>query len=501
MAVLFEKLWVGLTISLLLMLQVSTGFAADTQTIKLIYFSNMPEVEDAENRPGLARVATYIKQTRQDAMNTLVFHGGDSLSPSILSSLDKGAHMIDLLNAIEIDVMAVAKRELAYGEDVLIQRAEEALFPLVSSNTFDAATNAPFEAVQTNEIFDIGGIQLGVVVLTAPQVIREYATKRTIVRETPASALEEAKMLRDEGANIIVLSADFDLSDQADLFASGLFDIVLQASTEVTEPTKVDETYYIREKSDGTGLTQLDIDLVSHQDGYSISKIVAIRPNLSAIEPDQDMLTMVEAHVQPLTRLLDAPLGRLTGEISTLRNQVRSQENAFANLLADSIRIATGADIALINGGSIRGNKSYGTEVTVTRKDLQAELPFRNTIALLEVTGQQLWNALEYGLLCRRDLDGCFPHVSNLTVTYSPDTDTLVSVEMAGQDISLERTYVLATTDFLAIGGDGYKAFQDAKRVVGPESGQLTREILSQYIRDQGNIALGIEGRIVFVDQ
>lgn len=496
----FKRLKVGIVLAPLLATFSSATLCADQAIIKLIYFSNMPEVEGSEGRPGLARVAAYIKQTRQDTMNSLVFHGGDSLSPSILSSLDKGAHMIDILNTIEVDVMAVAKREFAYGEDVLIQRADEALFPLVSANTLDAATGDPFESVQTGEIFDVDDIQVGVVALTAPQVIREYATKRTIVTDALKAALERALVLRAHGAEILVLSADYDLSDQAALFESGLFDIVVQANIEDVGPRKIGETYYILDRSDGSGLTHLNVSVEGDENGYSVAHIEALRPDLFALEPDPEVEEMIEGHVQPLNQLLGAPLGRLTGEISTLRSEVRTQENGFANLLADSMRIATGADLALINGGSIRGNKSYGDEVLVTRRDLQAELPFRNTIALLEVTGQQLWDALEYGLLCRRDLDGCFPHVSNIAVQYSSTNDALVSVTMNGQNIDEAGTYVMATTDFLAIGGDGYTALQNANRIIGPESGQLTREVLSQYIRDRRSIELGIEGRIVFVD-
>lgn len=497
-------LWKFASISLFMALvswAVSTGaLAADDAEVRIVFFANMPEVEATAERPGLARVATYINQARQENPETFVFHGGDSLSPAVLSSLDQGAHMIDILNALEVDLMAVAKREFAYGEDILIQRAEEALFPFVSSNTLDKETQLPLDAVQMRELFDIGDISVGFVALTAPQVIREYATKRTIIRDSLEAALEHAAILRHQGADLIILNADFDLSHEAKIFTDGMFDLIIQVSAENVDLKKIENTFYLSELSSDTNLTDLKIALSPNGNAYGISSIEVGHPDLFALEPDPEVGLMVDGHVQPLKLLLETPLGRLAGPITTERNSVRSEENAFANMLADSVRIASNADVAIINGGSIRGNRRYEADTVLTRNDLQSELPFRNTVALLEVSGQQIWDALQYGLPCKHVLDGCFPHVSNIQLVYSNGDKTLTSVKIAGQQIDLERKYTLATTDFLSIGGDGYEVFTGAKRLIGPEDGQLTREILSKYIEDQQTIIPALERRIFFTD-
>jgi 2',3'-cyclic-nucleotide 2'-phosphodiesterase (5'-nucleotidase family) len=128
---------------------------------------------------------------------------------------------------------------------------------------------------------------------------------------------------------------------------------------------------------------------------------------------------------------------------------------------------------------------------------MQAELPFRNTIALLEVTGQQIWDALEYGIPCRLDFDGCFPQVSNLVIKYSESQKALISVLIDGKTLEKDQTYKLATTDYLAGGGDGYQMLASAKKLEFPERGQLTREVLSRYIIDAKVISPRIENRIV----
>jgi 2',3'-cyclic-nucleotide 2'-phosphodiesterase (5'-nucleotidase family) len=198
-----------------------------------------------------------------------------------------------------------------------------------------------------------------------------------------------------------------------------------------------------------------------------------------------------------LKALLNTPIGVVGENLTTDRNQVRSLENAFANMLADSLRQRVGADAALVNGGSVRGDRSYKAGYKLTRRDMQTELPFRNTIALLEVSGQQIWDAIEYAIPCRNDFDGCFPQVSNLTIKYSMPQNRLISVNIAGEPLDKTKLYKLATTDYLAAGGDGYDMFVSARKLDILGEGQLTREILSQYIIDNGTVKPKIEDRIV----
>jgi len=466
--------------------------------LRIVFFSNMPEIEASDDRPGLARVSAYIKKVRAENLNSLVIHGGDSLSPSVLSSLDRGAHMIDILNSVEPDVFAVAKREFAYGEDVLIQRAEEALFPFVTSNTRDMATDMPFDAIPPSELFDVGDVKIGFLALTSPQLVEEYATRRTTLTDAIESANDQATLLRDAGADLLVLSADFDLTNFPGLFEGDVFDIIVQSSTKKANARKIGRTYYLMELGNASSLTDIRVTVTEVDGRHVIADLSVENPDLFLIEGDQGINEMISQHTQPLSRLLDTPLGRTGVRLSTIRSEVRSGENAFANMLADSVRLATNADIALINGGSIRGDTVYEANSYLTRNHLQAEMPFRNTIALLEVTGQQVWDALEHGIPCKKEFDGCYPHVSNLEIVYSTSKQSLISVSVGGQSIERDRTYKLATTDFLAIGGDGYGMLKQTSRLKSVNTGQLTREILSKYILDNETVTPSIEGRIIF---
>jgi 2',3'-cyclic-nucleotide 2'-phosphodiesterase (5'-nucleotidase family) len=309
--------------------------------------------------------------------------------------------------------------------------------------------------------------------------------------------MQQAVSLKSEGADIVILTADFDVAMYDEMFSSGAFDLIIQASFEEFTSRKVDKAFYVRSVSDGRKILDITLSMGKDGDSYRIDGVETIKPDLSQYQPDPVVASAISLHLSPLKALLNTPIGVVGENLTTDRNQVRSLENAFANMLADSLRQRVGADAALVNGGSVRGDRSYKAGYKLTRRDMQTELPFRNTIALLEVSGQQIWDAIEYAIPCRNDFDGCFPQVSNLTIKYSMPQNRLISVNIAGEPLDKTKLYKLATTDYLAAGGDGYDMFVSARKLDILGEGQLTREILSQYIIDNGTVKPKIEDRIV----
>ncbi len=74
---------------------------------------------------------------------------------------------------------------------------------------------------------------------------------------------------------------------------------------------------------------------------------------------------------------------------------MRGQETAIGDFFADTMRAVAGADVALLNGGGIRGNRLYESGTKLTRKDIARELPFNNQLVTLELAGADLRAALE----------------------------------------------------------------------------------------------------------
>ncbi|MCG8445563.1 MAG: 5'-nucleotidase C-terminal domain-containing protein, partial [Hyphomicrobiales bacterium] len=195
---------------------------------------------------------------------------------------------------------------------------------------------------------------------------------------------------------------------------------------------------------------------------------------------------------------LDQEIGRLTTPMTSRNAVVRARESAIGNLIADAMRWATGADVALTNGGGIRANRDYEAGTMLTRRDILAELPFGNKTVVLEITGAQLMDVLRWGFISAGR--GGFPQVSNMEAIIAVGggpVPTLTSVTIDGTPLDPGRVYVLATNDFLANGGDGYAMLEGIPRIIDETEARLMASHVIDYIVVHGEVAPEIEGRIV----
>jgi 2',3'-cyclic-nucleotide 2'-phosphodiesterase (5'-nucleotidase family) len=92
----------------------------------------------------------------------------------------------------------------------------------------------------------------------------------------------------------------------------------------------------------------------------------------------------VDGFAAELDKELNVVIGKTTGSLDSRRNIVRTQEAAIGNLIADAMKDAVGADIAITNGGGIRADKEYAAGSDITRRDILSELPFGNVTVLTE---------------------------------------------------------------------------------------------------------------------
>jgi 5'-nucleotidase len=163
------------------------------------------------------------------------------------------------------------------------------------------------------------------------------------------------------------------------------------------------------------------------------------------------------------------------------------------------MRASVGADIALTNGGGIRGDTVYEPGTELTRKMVLSELPFGNVTVKLEISGTTLLAALEHGVAKVEDSRGQFLHVSGMSYVFDPAQPAgsrVVSVQVGHQPLDPNATYTLATNDFIAKGGDDYGILQGLKRLIDPSAGTLIAAAVMNYLEAQGSIAPTLEGRI-----
>ena len=99
---------------------------AQSATITFLHVNDFDRMEEDDGRGGIARFAAVVNAARAGTTPVIVTHAGDAISPSLLSGFDDGAHMIDLLNQVGIDVFAIGNHEFNFGPDILKERLAEA---------------------------------------------------------------------------------------------------------------------------------------------------------------------------------------------------------------------------------------------------------------------------------------------------------------------------------------------------------------------------------------
>ncbi len=479
--------------------------AADTVTLTFLHFNDVYRHGPAGDYGGLAEMATLIAQERAQAAGP-VFQtfGGDVLSPSIASSVTHGAHMIELLTAMGTDLAVVGNHEFDFGSGVAAERIAEAGFPWLGANVL-GADGRPFATLAATHMREAAGLKVGFVGVLTRDTARLCPHADGVTFTDEAAALRDgAAALRRAGADIVVAMTHQDLEADIRMARSvpGL-DLVLGGHDhEPAELQNAPGVPVLKSASDARWLAVAALRVTRPDPaagrparvrsvGWKLvpNVDVAADPRIAAVAAAIDSRT-AGVLAQPLATL-DAPLDSRTAT-------VRTGEAALGNLVADSLRRYFKAEIALFNGGGLRGDRLYPAGHVLTRRDLIGEMPFGNAVQELEVSGAVLLQALEYGLSGIEEGAGRFLQVSGLSFAYDPAAAhgrRLGPVLVGSARVEPGRMYSLATTDYLAAGGDGYDMLKVARVLVDSSGGPLLVNVVAEAVQAAGRVDAALEGR------
>jgi 5'-nucleotidase/UDP-sugar diphosphatase len=464
---------------------------AEVVKITLLGVGDVYNFAGSKTRGGLARLNAVARAERAANPNFLYLFDGDLLSPSLLSGLDRGMNMIELTNVVPFDLAVPGNHEYDFGVENFDEKMKASKYPWAAINITHADGSA-VKGLGGVTMKEVAGVKVALIPVaqdTSPQVA---STGELKFGPTAQMAIDAAKQARKDGAELVVGVVQAPHSDDQKMFASKAFDVILSGddhdldtSTEANHLVPIDLTVNIEEK-----------------DG---KRTVKWEPNFrfidtASVTPDPETQKLVDAFAAELDKELNVVIGKTTGPLDSRRNIVRTQEAAIGNLIADAMKDAVKADIAITNGGGIRADKEYAAGSDITRRDVLSELPFGNVTVLTEVTGKQIWEALENGFSKYEDGAGRFPQVSGLKVVADvkqPAGSRIVSVMVGDEPLDLTATYKLATNDYMLDGGDGYTALKGGKVTVDARGGKLIANDVMVLLKKLGTVDAKVEGRIV----
>ncbi len=354
-----------------------------------------------------------------------------------------------------------------------------------------------------DRIVEVGGIKLGFYGLTTETTPQVSSPGPGISFLDPLeTGLDAAEDLRAQGAEIVLALVHTDLATDLDLVRNRAADIVLSGHDEHLLTFFDGKTVLTESGSQGDRvvITDLTIEKTEKDGKVSFSWEPDFRiVDTKDVEPDATIAALVKTYEDKLDKELGVEIGTTETPLDSRRAIVRGGEAAIGNLIADAMRAAVDADVAMTNGGGIRADHEYAAGTSLTRRDIFSELPFGNKTVKIEITGEQLETALENGFANYPETDGRNPQISGMAVTVDLDKpvgERLLTVTVDGAPLDPARKYTVATNDFMARGGNDYTVFGEGTTLIAEADGKLMASDVIDYIAAKGTIAPKLEDRI-----
>ncbi|HIS01044.1 MAG TPA: bifunctional metallophosphatase/5'-nucleotidase [Candidatus Excrementavichristensenella intestinipullorum] len=524
-----------------------------TQDIVVLFTSDVHcGIESGFGYAGLAAVRDQLAKTN----HVILVDNGDAIQGEPVGTMTTGEALIDLMNAVGYEVAIPGNHEFDYGMDRFMELTEKANFPYISAN-FNKNGEPVFDPYVIKEF---EGVKVAFVGATTPKTITSSTPKYfqddqgnfiyDFCQGDTGDALYDAiqgavDAARAEGADYVVLMGHLGIEESCSPWMSteviantNGIDALLDghSHSELSQEkvlnkdgeevllsacgTKLANVGYLRIAVDGT----LSTGLYSWKNDVSVPALLGIENDVSqavaaATETLSEKLSEVVA-TSAVDLVVYDPVAKM--EDGSAVRLIRNAETNLGDLCADAYRDQSGADIAFVNGGGIRVDIKAGD---ITLNDILLVHPFGNAMCVVEATGQQILDALEWGAQVTPSESGGFLQVSGLTYeihTYIPSSCTqdenglftgvtgeyrVKNVKVGGEDLVLDKTYTLASHNYmLKNAGDGFTMFQndpilqdevmiDNQVLINYITGTLGGVVGEQYANPYG------DGRIVAVTE
>lgn len=484
---------------------------------------------------GYAGVAAYKADMKAITSNVALVDCGDAIQGEAIGTLSTGRYLIDIMNEIGYDYAVYGNHEFDYGMSRIQELTAAAKkFKYLSCNFMDIKSDPAKTVLDAYAIRDfVGGKKVAFVGISTPE---------SITKSTPAyfqdedgnyiygfcsggngqelydavqAAVDAAKA---EGVDYVVAIAHLGIDTQSSPWTSrevianttGI-DVVLDGhshSTIAGETVKNKDGKAVILSSTGDKLRNIG-RLVIKADGTMTTSLIAAA---DYTKKDEAMDAYIESINEQYRELLNKIVAKTDVALTvkdpeTGKRMVRNRETNLGDLCADAYRTLLDADIAFVNGGGIRASIPAGD---ITYGQIIAVHPFGNMACSIEVTGQQILDALELGCASTPGESGGFLQVSGLTYeihTYIPSGVQLdenkmfqgvegerrvKNVKVGGVPIDVNKTYVLASHNYmLKNSGDGFSMFKGAK--VLRDEVMIDNQVLINYIQDELKGVVGSE--------
>jgi 2',3'-cyclic-nucleotide 2'-phosphodiesterase (5'-nucleotidase family) len=482
------------------------------------YYTNKPD-----NR-GLAKAATIIKQARKENPKLLLLDSGDTIQGTPLAYYHNKKNnappdpMMLTMSALKYDAMAIGNHEYNFGLKVLEKARSEAKFPWLSANTYKKGTEETH--YDPYIVKEVNGVRVGILGLTTAGIPawenpQNYAGLE--FREPLAEAKKWVPILRQkERADLVVISMHMGLEEdlrtgeinpgqvqyenQAVAIAEQVpgVDVILMGHTHRDVPSLYINGVLLSQANHwGRHVARVDVYLEQGEGKDARWRVAAKAartiPMDDRVKPDEEILKLAE----PYDRETQAWLGRVIGEspAELTAEDARFRDTAILDLIQRVQLDAGKADVSMAASFNPQARIPRGP---VTVRDIAGLYVYENTLVVLEVTGQQVKDALEHSARYFRPfeagkrpvelIDEKIPGYNfdiaegvnyELDIT-KPYGQRIQNLSFRGKPLSMTEKLKLVTNNYRVNGGGGYTMYKDARVVY--RSSEEVRELIIDWV-------------------
>ena len=428
------------------------------------YIDNSYTVDEESGQEAPALRYSTVAALKASVPGSLLVDAGDHVQGTAYGSMDKGATIIELMNAAGYDLATLGNHEFDYGMEGAMAAIEAADFPYVSCNFYHEENGVAGDPVlDAYQVFDVDGVKVAFVGVTTPE---------SFTKSTPAYFQDgEGNYIygiaggEDGSALYEAVQTAIDAAAKEADYVIGLGHLGVDASSQpwtskevIANTTGLDafidghshSTVAMETVADKAGedvvLTQTGSylsnvgKLTIAADGTITTELLGIG-DLADLTPDADVQAMEDAWISEIETQLGQVVGSFADEMTNYDGEtrlVRSQETNVGDFCADALyylfdNMGLDVDVAVMNGGGIRNTTTTGEISYLTCKEIHT---FGNVACLQTVTGQQILDALEWGakdVTAGRDVEnGGFLQVSGLKYTIDTTIPSTVQQDDKG---------------------------------------------------------------------
>lgn len=483
--------------------------------------------EEGARVGGAAARAALLERERARAPRSLLLDGGDVFQGTPYFNFFRGVPDYRAMSLMHYDAGALGNHDLDDGPSAWLRASAHGGFEILSANVFVAAESSwargfqPVPAATRRGARWVGGKRVPdetpLRFLTRPYSIRKVGrdwnvalfglttseiTQIVAVRPNGGVAVadptEVAKLLVPElrrQADLVICvshlgaAADRALAERVpgiDVIVGGHSHTRLDMPILVSNgtPNGYHGTMIAQAGSWGEFLGRIAIYMEGRRAVRCAGRLIPVRPSDGE---DAGVTQLLQPYADSIETSMSKAVFRSPARVAS--TGLRQGETPLGNFVADAMRDAVGADIAIINSGGIRAPIPAGS---VTVGDIYSVLPFDNHLVVVPMPGWQVRELLDFS--GRRIGKGGFGQVSG--VSFLVRGDHAGYIRVGGKQLESDRVYRVVTVDYLFDGGDGYTIF--AKTAGAEETGILTRDAALRFLATHPNYKFRKEGRIVW---